>query len=75
MDGLLIQAERERLEHQRARIEEILASRDMVSPDLRSDLQRLLTDITQQMWQLGCEADYSRLPDQIEWHIHSARSQ
>ena len=68
MDGLLIQAEREQLDHQRARLEEILASRDMVSPDMRSDLQRLLTDITQRLWELGCEGDYSRLPDMPHWH-------
>lgn len=68
MDGLLIQAEREQLDHQKARIEEILASRDMVSPDMRTDLQRLLTDITQRMWELGGENDYSRLPDMMQWH-------
>ena len=67
MDGLLIQAEREQLDHQRARLEEILASQDMVSPDMRSDLQRLLTDITQRLWELGGEADHARLPDVMHW--------
>lgn len=68
MDGLLIQAEREQLDHQKARIEEILASQDMVSPDMRTDLQRLLSDITQRMWELGGETDYARLPDMLRWH-------
>lgn len=68
MDGLLIQAEREQLDHQRARIEEILAARDMVSADMRNDLQRLLTDITQRLWELGYERDQRQLPDLIQWH-------
>jgi hypothetical protein len=55
------------LDHQRARIEEILAAQDMVSPDMRNDLQRLLTDITHRLWELGCEADHSRLPDVMHW--------
>jgi hypothetical protein len=67
MDGLLIQAEREQLDHQRARIEEILAAQNMVSPETRTDLQRLLTDITQRLWELGCETDHARLPDMVQW--------
>lgn len=52
MDGLLIHAEREQLDHQRARLEEILAT-DMVSAAMRDDLQRLLNDISQRLWELG----------------------
>ena len=51
MDGLLINAEREQLDHQRDRIQKILKD-DMVSPSMRFDLERLLTDISQRLWEL-----------------------
>jgi hypothetical protein len=52
MHEMLIDAEREQLDHQKARLEEILAA-DMVSPSLRSDLQRLVQDITLRLWELS----------------------
>lgn len=52
MSGLLISAEREQLDHQKARLEEILAA-DMVSAPMRSDLQRLLDDIGRRLWELS----------------------
>ena len=55
MNGLLISAEREQLDHQRARLEEILAE-NMVSPTLRSDLQRLLDDIGRRLWELSLDS-------------------
>jgi hypothetical protein len=55
MNGMLISAEREQLDHQRARLEEILAQ-EMVSPSLRSDLQRLLDDIGRRLWELSLES-------------------
>ncbi len=55
MNGMLISAEREQLDHQRARLEEILAA-NMVSPSLRSDLQRLLEDISHRLWELSLES-------------------
>jgi hypothetical protein len=54
MDGLLISVEREQLDHQRDRIKKILAE-DMVSPSMRFDLEQLLSDISQRMWELGAE--------------------
>lgn len=53
MEGMPIHAEREQLDHQRARLQEILSARDMVSADMRDDLERLLDDITQRLWELG----------------------
>jgi hypothetical protein len=55
MNGMLISAEREQLDHQRARLEEILAA-ETVSPSLRSDLQRLLEDISRRLWELSLES-------------------
>ena len=55
MNGMLISAEREQLDHQRSRLEEILAA-NMVSPSLRSDLQRLLEDISRRLWELSLES-------------------
>jgi hypothetical protein len=52
MNALLIDAERERLDHQKARLEEILAT-DMVSAPMRSDLQRLVDDIGRRLWELS----------------------
>lgn len=52
MEGLIIHAERERLDHQRARLEEILAA-DMVSPSMHSDLRHLLDDIGRRLWELS----------------------
>jgi hypothetical protein len=52
MHGLLIDAEREQLDHQKARLEEILAA-DMVSAPLRNDLQRLLEDIDLRLCELA----------------------
>jgi hypothetical protein len=52
MNALLIDAERERLDHQKARLEEILAA-DMVSAPMRSDLQRLVDDIGRRLWELS----------------------
>jgi len=59
MNALLISAEREQLDHQRARLEEILAQ-NMVSPSLRSDLQRLLDDIGHRLWELSMESFQER---------------
>ena len=61
MNGTLIQAEREQLDHQRARLEEILSARDMVSADMRSDLEQLLGDITQRLWELNLEQDSGQI--------------
>jgi hypothetical protein len=55
MNAMLISAEREQLDHQRARLEEILAQ-DMVSPSLRNDLQRLLEDISRRLWELSLDS-------------------
>jgi hypothetical protein len=51
MDALIINAEREQLDHQRDRIQKILAD-DMVSSSMRFDLERLLTDISRRLWEL-----------------------
>jgi hypothetical protein len=51
MDGMIISAERDQLDHQRDRIQKILKD-DMVSPSMRFDLERLLTDISQRLWEL-----------------------
>ena len=52
MNGRLIDVEREQLDHQRARLEEILAA-DMVSPTMKGDLRKLLDDIGRRMWELS----------------------
>jgi hypothetical protein len=52
MNGLLIDVERDQLDHQRARLEEILAA-NMVSPTMKSDLQRLLDDVSRRLWELS----------------------
>ena len=52
MTGRLIDVEQEQLDHQRARLEEILAA-NMVSPTLKSDLRRLLDDISLRLWELS----------------------
>ena len=56
MNGRLIYVEREQLDHQRARLEEILAA-DMVSPMMKSDLRKLLDDIGRRMWELSQPAE------------------
>jgi hypothetical protein len=60
---LLINAEREQLDHQKARLEEILAA-DMVSAPMRTDLQQLLEDISRRLWELshGSERNVDRRP-------------
>ena len=55
MNAMLISAEREQLDHQRARLEEILAQ-DMVSPSLRNDLQRLVEEISRRLWELSLDS-------------------
>ena len=55
MNAMLIDVEREQLDHQRARLEEILAAEN-VSPSLRTDLQRLLDDISRRLWELSLES-------------------
>ena len=52
MNGPLIQVEKEQLDHQRARLEEIIRD-DMVSPKMKSDLRRLLDDIGVRLWELS----------------------
>ena len=52
MHGMLIDAERDQLDHQKARLEEILAA-DMVSSTMKGDLRKLLDDITRRMWELS----------------------
>ena len=52
MNALLIDAEREQLDHQKARLEEILAA-DMVSAPMRNDLRRLLDDVSRRLWELS----------------------
>ena len=52
MIGQLIDVEREQLDHQKARLEAIIAA-DMVSPKMKSDLRRLIDDIGQRMWELS----------------------
>ncbi len=52
MNGRLIDVERDQLDHQRARLEEILAA-DMVSPTMKGDLRKLLDDIGRRMWELS----------------------
>jgi hypothetical protein len=52
MSGLLINAEREQLDHQKSRLEQILAA-DMVSATMRGDLQQLLDDIARRLHELS----------------------
>jgi hypothetical protein len=52
MTGRLIHVEQEQLDHQRARLEEILAG-NQVSPVLKSDLRRLLDDIGLRLWEIS----------------------
>jgi hypothetical protein len=52
MSGLLINAEREQLDHQKSRLEQILAA-DMVSATMRGDLQQLLEDIGRRLHELS----------------------
>ena len=52
MNGRLINVEREQLDHQRARLEAIIAT-ETVSPTLKSDLRRLIDDIGLRMWELS----------------------
>ena len=68
MHGMLISAEREQLDHQRARLEEILSSRNMVSADMRTDLERLLTDITQRLWELSFDSASQNSSNQHAMH-------
>ena len=56
MEGMTIHAEREQLDHQRARLQEILSAKGMVSADMRDDLERLLDDISQRLFELGFDA-------------------
>jgi len=51
-----ISAEREQLDLQRVRLEEIL-NQDLVSQDMKSDLRRLLDDIGQRLWELSAAAE------------------
>lgn len=51
-----VQAEREQLDLQKARLEEIL-NQDLVSQDMKSDLRKLLDDIGQRLWELSATAD------------------
>jgi hypothetical protein len=51
MTGRLIDIEQDQLDHQRARLEELLAA-DMVSSSTKGDLRRLLDDISRRMWEL-----------------------
>ena len=60
MNGRLINIEREQLDHQRARLEEILAA-DMVSAPMKSDLRRLLDDIGRRMWELSQPASEQKV--------------
>ena len=48
----LIQSEREQLDLQRARLEDIL-SHDMVSQDMKGDLKKLLDDIGHRLLELS----------------------
>lgn len=50
-----VQAEREQLDLQKARLEEIL-NQDLVSQDMKSDLRKLLDDIGQRLWELSATA-------------------
>ena len=52
MQPFLIDAERDQLDHQKSRLEEILAA-DMVSASMRGDLQHLLDDISRRLWELS----------------------
>src|SRR5437660_1673945 len=65
MNAMLIDVEREQLDHQRARLEEILAA-DMVSQAMRSDLRRLLDDISRRLGELAQPHD--RTHDQPVLH-------
>ena len=52
MDGRLINVEREQLDHQKARLEAIIAT-EAVSPKLSGDIRRLIDDIGLRMWELA----------------------
>jgi hypothetical protein len=63
MNSLLLSAEQEQLDHQKARLESLLAA-DMVSPKTKSDLRRLVDDISRRIWELSqntnCDAPFVR---------------
>ena len=63
MDSNAIREEREVLDHQRVRIEEILANK-IVSPEMARDLRLRLEYISQRMIDL-------RLPPQVIEDVHS----
>ncbi len=52
MTGLLIESEREQLDLQRVRLEELLKL-GMVSRDMQGDLEQLLSDIGRRLWELS----------------------
>ena len=52
MNSLLISVEEEQLDHQRARLESLMAA-DMVSPKTKSELRRLVDDISRRIWELS----------------------
>ena len=61
----LISSEREQLDLQRARLQDIL-NQDMVSQDMKGDLQKLLDDIGHRLHQLSQGADVQSMMHQFQ---------
>ncbi len=61
----LISSEREQLDLQRARLEDIL-SHDMVSQDMKGDLQKLLSDIGHRLDELSQGPDVQAIMRQMQ---------
>jgi len=64
MTGFM-QAEREQLDLQRVRLEEIL-NQDLVSSDMKSDLRRLIDDIGQRLWELSAAEAGMQAPHMMQ---------